>query len=106
MGEMTGEDRIFKFCMAVFVLLLSYYAIYGVTNLFKLLIFLVALTAVILMLKGVVEIILYGEHQSFSSGGAIAVLLVLLFQGMPVLINAFLFIASIPLTLLSMLKGF
>ena len=96
----SGEDRIFKFCVAVFVVLFTLKLVYGPTPLYGWLVFLVALTAVLLMIKGFFEILFYGEHSSFSSGGAVAVLIVLLFNGLPYLQSAAWFIVSLPLALL------
>ena len=101
--SITGEDRIFKFCLTVFVVLFTFKSIYGQSVLYEYFMFLVAATAIVMMIKGFIEILLYGDHQAFSSGGAIAVMMVILFNGLPYMITAALFMFGIPLALVSAL---
>lgn len=99
MAESSPEDRVFEFNIAIVVLLATFKHIYGSSGIYSALLFTFAFVAVVLMAKGVVEIILKNQHSSFSSGGAIAITITLLFNGLPYLLRAAEAIVGLPLAL-------
>jgi len=101
MGGESGEDRIYKFCLGLFMVVFGLNYIYPHAPFVGVLVFLASLFAVVLILKGLYEFVFKDDDQSFTAGTMLAFILILFFGGLPFIIAAFKVCAGVVLGLLS-----
>lgn len=88
----NGDDKgdiCLQLAVATFIVFMVLDHLYAGAAFYGVLFFTVALISVLLMFKGFAEYFLKGELTSFWTGFAISLVLVLFFNGLPVIFHAF-----------------
>ena len=101
----TGEERIYKFCLGIFIIFFGLNHIYPGTQFLSSLMFLAALFAVILILKGIYEFIFKNDEQSFNAGVMVAFLLIVLFGGLQYIMIALKLCLNVIFSILAIVLG-
>ena len=88
------EETIYEFAIALVIIFMAFNYLYPGAAFFTTLITAIALLGVVLFIKGLIQYVAGKNKENIWAGTILIMLVVILFGGLPTVINAFKFVAA------------